>query len=521
MSSKVEISKKLVVINSASSVAARLLNISVLVWLQQYLLSHITAEEYSIYPVLMAVMVFVPLITNILTWGIGRYVVEAYANGDEHRITSIVSTMTPILSAVAVVLMAVGGFLAWNVDHILNIAPDRVWDARFMMGVMLASAAVRLPLAPVGVGLYVRQKFVLQNGIQLGAELLRIGLLLALLLGVSTRVIWIPVAQVSANMIGLAIKVVLSRRMIPSLRMKRGSFDKSIAREISSFGAWNSVNQLADTIRSAADPLILNLLCGAAAAVQVTCFHLGNLAYFHITAMAYMAAAPVKPALTAMHATGDQARLGRVYLRGNRYGMWTALLAAAPLIVFGREFFTLYTKPMYIGAATVMVLLMAQYPLAFTSMMLPLIAEARAELRALTILGIITHVANIGLAIYMVGALGLGAFGAALARLIIAIASAPLYMPLGIRLSGVTWRRWLHETVWLGLAPSLAGLPLWLAAKYLIRPDTWVELGTCFVIGAIGYALVLLLFCLQGGERSDLLRAAEKLHLIRRATPVA
>ena len=110
---------------------------------------------------------------------------------------------------------------------------------------------------------------------------------------------------------------------------------------------------------------------------------------------------------------------------------------------------------MYIGAAAVMVLLLAQYPLSFTSMMLPLIAEARAELRAMTILGIITHAANIGLTIYLVAAMGLGAFGAALSRLVISLASQPFYMPLGIRLSGVTWRHWLHETVWLGLAPAV------------------------------------------------------------------
>ncbi len=513
MSSRVEISKKLVLINSASSIAARVLNISVLVWLQQYLLAHISAEEYSLYPLLVAVLVFVPLITSILTWGLGRYVVEAYARGDEQRVTRIVSTMVPLLSGVALLLVAGGALLAWNIDRFLTIAPERVWDARFMLMVMVFSAAARLPLAPYGLGLYVRQKFVLQNSLQVVAELMRIGLLLTLLLGVSTRVIWVPVAQAAAYLSIEVVRIIISRRLIPALRWRRGMFDWSIAREVSTFGAWNFVNQAAETVRTAADPIILNKLAGAAAAVQVTCFHLGHLAYYHIAAVAYMATGPVKPVLTALHATGDRPRLGRAYVRGCRYGLWTALLAGVPLMVFAREFFTLYTDARYLPAATVMTLLLAQYPLSFTSLLLPSIAEAQAQLRAITLISLLMNVLNIGLSIYLVGALGLGAMGAALARLIISILSQPLYMPLGIRLAGVSWRTWLRETLWLGWAPALAAAPVWLAARWLLRPDDWLSLGACFLLGAVAYLGSLLLFCLEPHERADLRRVAVFLRL--------
>ena len=58
MNETVPISKRLVLINSASSMIARMLNVTVLLWLHRHLLGRISAEEYSIYPVLMAVMVF-------------------------------------------------------------------------------------------------------------------------------------------------------------------------------------------------------------------------------------------------------------------------------------------------------------------------------------------------------------------------------------------------------------------------------------------------------------------------------
>lgn len=60
MTAKVEISKRLVLVNSASAVATRIINMSVLVWLYQFLLRRIDPQEYSLYPVATSVMLFVP-----------------------------------------------------------------------------------------------------------------------------------------------------------------------------------------------------------------------------------------------------------------------------------------------------------------------------------------------------------------------------------------------------------------------------------------------------------------------------
>ena len=193
MNSQVEISKRLVFINSVSSLVSRVLNVSVLIWMYQYLLLQISVEEYSLLPVLGSVMMFAPLLTMVLTGGLGRYIVEAYAKGDERRITQIVSTMFPLLLSTGFAFLALGWLFSWYIDRILTISPERLWDARVMMGLMMFSAAIRLPLTPFGIGLYVRQKFVLMNLIKVGQELLQIALLFVLLVGVSTRVLWVIV----------------------------------------------------------------------------------------------------------------------------------------------------------------------------------------------------------------------------------------------------------------------------------------------------------------------------------------
>ncbi len=64
MSSVSKVSKSLIQLNSLSSIALRLLSVTVLIWTQQYLLRRISPEEYALYPVLVSTMIFAPILTE-------------------------------------------------------------------------------------------------------------------------------------------------------------------------------------------------------------------------------------------------------------------------------------------------------------------------------------------------------------------------------------------------------------------------------------------------------------------------
>ncbi|MCK5378212.1 MAG: hypothetical protein KAJ78_02360, partial [Acidobacteria bacterium] len=361
-STRVEISKKLVLINSASSLVTRMLSISVLIWLQQYLLKRITPEEYSLLPVLYSVMAFAPLLTFALTAGLGRYIVEAYARHDDKRITQIVSTMFPILCGAGLVFLAVGWTFAWHIDKILNIAPERLWDARIMMALLMFSAAVTLPVSPFGVGFFVRQKFVLQNLIGVGTEVFRLSLLFTLLFGISTRVLWVVTASACAGILGQIINVVISRRLVPTLRFCPSYIHWPIAKELTSFGGWSFVVQFANTIRSSADPIILNRLAGS---FDVTCFYLGSLPFRLLQQFHLAARSSLPPVVMGLYAKEEYVRLQSIYLRVGRYSLWTSLFVAVPAIIFSQELMTLYVGSGFVRAGYVMALMLAIFPTSY------------------------------------------------------------------------------------------------------------------------------------------------------------
>lgn len=517
MSGRVEISKRLVLINSASSILTRCLSISVLVWLNAYLVNRVSPEEYSLLVMVNAVMMFAPLITMILAGGLGRYIVEAYAREDDDRVVQIVSTMAPILTLAALVMLGIGGVFAWYIDFFLKIAPEDLWDARIMMGLLLFTAAIRLPVAPFSIGLFVQQRFVLANMLRVGTELFRLSLLFILLFGVGTRVLWVVVATASAEFLNLFVVLFISCRTLPVLRFRRESINWSIAGELTSFGGWSFVASLADTIRTNADVLILNRM---ATAVDVSSFNLGTLAMRHIHQTSVVARAPLGPALTAMYATQDSKRTRNVFIRGGRIALWTAMLPSIPLMVFNREFMTLYAPPEFIQAGSVMLVSLLLFPIAYGSTMTAAIANAQGKVKTWSLIIAAMNVVNLGFTFYLVGRLEMGAMGSAVATLISLVLFYPLFVyPFGLRMVGVGWGQWFRETLVPGFLPALVALGVTLVVKFTWAQTSWWTLGFAAVPGMVVYCIALL-WILPKQDRDDLSRVMDKVRaqLTRRGT---
>ncbi len=509
-----DINKRRVLINSAGTVATSLVSVSVFVWLQQYLLRRISPEEYSLLPVMAAVMVFTTLISTVLTGGGARYVTEAYAMRDERRVTQIVSTMFPLLLGFSFLVMVGGGVFSWHVNRVLTIAPGRVWDARVMMALMLFTFTVRLAAVPFSVGLYARQRFVLQNGIELGSQLLFLAVLSVLLFVGGSRIVWVVVANAVMHTFNTVVLVQASRRSLPSLRWKIGEFRRDLVKPLTAFGGWTLLSRISLIMRTAVPPLMLNKL---ASAVQVTSFHVGALADLQIQPFIIQASMPVQPALIAMHAGGQKERLAYTYMRLGRLAMWATLCVVVPFVVFGAEFFQLYLQerfPAYASAVVVAALLLAYYPVLYATSGLARTAMATAKMRGMVLVDVAGQIANLALMAYLVGFAGLGAIGAALAIFLTGMLTSLGLWPIGLRLLGLDFRRFARETLWPGLAPALAGMAACTVLRTVVRPSSWLEWGACCAAGMAVY-LVTLAFCLQPADRNDLRRILAKVGLAR------
>lgn len=515
MSGRVPISKKLVIINSASSLFTRLLSVAVLIWVQQYLLKRITVEEYSLLPVIYSLMIFMPFFIGIFTGGIKRYVTEAYANNRDERITQIVSSMFPVLCLAGLFVLTVGGVLAWKIDTILRIDPEYVDDARIMLMLIIGIEALRLPMEAFNNGLFVHQKFVLENLIRIACESFRIILLLTLLLGVSVSVISVVVSTVAASLVGIVAMSSASLRLLPSQRVEPSKFEWAIVKELTKFGGWSSLYGFSGMIRKAADPIILNRL---STPLDVTCFHLGALIPNRLEVIVNQSfLGSVSPVVVGLHADKQHERLKRIYLRLGRLAMWGLLLTIAPFLVHHDQIITLYVGETYVAAGTVLFLLLACYPIVSGNILLRTLASAKIRMRSLAIREAISAVLNLSLTLVLVGYYQMGAIGAAIATFTVyGLGSILLFWPFGKGMVKATWSEIGRDVFLPGLIPFAVALLVMHLLDMSYPAESWIAIAVNAMFGALVY-LVTVWFVAKENDKSQFRDTLHKL-LARRSS---
>lgn len=491
--------------NSISGLVERSLNLFVQVWLYQYLVKSISPEEYSLYPVVTALLVFVPPLMVVLTSGLLRDTVEAHARNDDQRVTEITSTVFPVLLAAALGLALLALVVTKYLYSILNIALADLWEARLMAVLLFGSLALRLLLIPFSVGLYVRQKFVLANTLTMLQTVIRVVLLLVLLLGAGPRVLWVVVATVAADAAIIVVTTVLSVRALPALRFRVDCIRWELLSTLMTFGFWNMIGSIGAMIRKSSDLLILNRF---ATPIDVNVFHLASLTDNQIDAALDKTMEPLAPHMVAVHSTSGRGALQTLCTRGSRYYMWAALLVTTLLIAFRQELWSRYLGSqleVYASVPLVMVLLLARYWIEGPVCLIGTAAYAMHRMRTLSILVIASSVSNVAITVYFVRFLHMGAVGSALGTLISTSIWGMFAMwKFSLNLLGLEFGVWFKAAVWQGALPSVVAGLFALGWRHWLQPNTIPELVLAGAIVACVYALTILLFCLDEDEYRQL-----------------
>lgn len=499
---RVIISKRLVAVNSVSSVLARVVNFVVLLWVYQYLLRHLSAAEFAILPLVTSLMVFGPLFFSFFIGGIARYMVDAYAKDDIEGMRRVTSSLFPVLLGAAAVLLPAGLYLATHIDSVFNVAPGMVEQTRLMFTLLLLSFTFQTVIIPFTSAYAVSQRYYEKNLIDVARDLLRAGLTVALLVILGPSVFWVVVATVLAETCASLLMLARSFRIVPELGFEWRLFSFRLAREMTSFGFWTTLDRLGAILHTHAATLVLNL---AGTPAEVTAYYIGATFFRQIESTIKLAAMPLLPVVTAMNALGDMERLGAAVLRGGRYALWAALIVAVPLAIYADIFVMLYTGPDYGITAWVIVLFMATFPFTQPTILLASTAMAMRRVREFFLPAFLFQILGFVLMLVFAQGLDLGAIGVTLALVAVTIGSQLAYFwGLCLRLTGRSFGEFAATTLLRGMLPAAVGAIAWTALRLAMPPETWGALITQGVIGACVYVLALLGLCLDLGEKRDL-----------------
>ncbi len=499
--SPVVVSRRLVAVNAASFAVVRLLHVTVFLWVQHYLLAKVSAEEYMVFAVIGSLFFLMPVLTLVFTSSTSRYVMGHYAQGRGDDVTTVVSSVFPILLVVGVVILALAAVASKYVGALFVIPSTFVPDAQMMLLLLALTVTADLVLAPFTLGPHVLQKYVLNNGIGLIGEGIKIGLMVTLLFHVSARALWVAVANAAAELFCLIARTLISRWMIPQLRFSPGHVRLSTMPLLFSYGFWNAIVALGTYLRDWASLVVMNRL--HMPAIHVDCFSIGATMERQAHQMWEPVRASLSPPLVALHVSGRAGALRRAYCTGGRYALWLVMGALMPLLVLRHEFMALYA-PKYPQAADVMLLMLLPIPVRMVNVMLPQMAQATARLRGLAVRTLGVYGAGVLAIFAAVRWYHAGSLGAAILYGAFSVCGELLFIwPHASTLVGVRRGDLVRETIVPGVIPIALSAAALLLVRNTYHPDTWRGLAAA---GALGMMVHLggILLAFRADDREGL-----------------
>lgn len=508
------IKKKIIFINSISSVIARIINIGLIIWLQRFLIIKVPTEEYSLYPIFVSITTFILLLESFFSTNLIRHLTDARALGHKGEITNIVSTMFIFSLIIAVFIVLIGFLFSYNINYLLIIKSEYEFDSFIIAIVISISFAIKILFSPFEVGLHVTQRYIVINLIEVLTVIFRIALIAFFFLLFGTRVIWVAISNEIANNTGLILRVILSKKVVPEIYFTFKRYDKKIVKNLISFGLWSLVGQTSYRIKTHSDPIILNKLANS---FEVTVFYLGNMVINQLSAFILRVNNTILPGLTALNSQRQFEKLKRVYLRYSRIMIWINLFFTVPLLIYRKELFILYLGKKYLLAANIMGIMLISESISYSYSIVQKLAIAKGKIKFMSLVGIILQTINILLTIFLLREYNLGALGSAISTAFITIfLQSIILIVYSIKLVQTTFTEWLTTTIIPGYTPGVITLVFAVCIKWFLNDlISWNIVITEIIIVMMFYLIMLYLFGFRSEDREDLKNIINKISLFK------
>lgn len=227
-------------------------------------LSVLGVSDFGLYSVVGGILGMFTFISNSLGLATARFLNYEMGkpDGDVNRIFSINISAHVAMAAVILVLGEIGGL--YYIYNYLNVDPNRIPDAVFCFESALIVACLGITNTPYSSLFMAKEKFGFLSALSIINILIRLGLVISLQF-VSGNVLRLyALIMVITTVNTFVIYHFVAHKRWPEIikfRLIRGIKNY---KEVLSFGWWNLLSTMAETVRQSGSDMLINFFCGTA-----------------------------------------------------------------------------------------------------------------------------------------------------------------------------------------------------------------------------------------------------------------
>ena len=480
-------------------------------FLTPMILREIGDARYGVWGIVISLTGYYGLLDLGMRAGMTQYVTRYYSTGDHGRMNGAASSGFALHSVSAVMVIVATIATALLLPRYATFAEEIKTEAAICVLIVGFSTAIQLLLFPFSVALTATQRLDLVTVCGLVARLVSAAATLGCLYA-GYGLVGVCLAAAVGNFLDYGLRWVMSRRVLPQLKVSLRWVTWASCRECMGFGLWSVLLAASGLVINLTDAIVIGFFMPISA---VAFFTLANNLIRYFANVFVPVSHVLFPAATDLDARGDVAGLQKLYLTATRA---VSLLTVTISLVMGfwsADFFSLWVGDSYIDSSVY-----HSVPLLFKVLLIGSVCTVaqgvgskvllgRRHIKPLAWLLMIEGTLNLVISVSLIhtwGLLGV-AMGTAIPAVICRGIAQPIMVCSDLKIDA---KQYLREI--LGPTVVVVGILTPLIAilhHYTVQGEWWNLLAQGMVAMSLGLA-VITVFGLSGNDRERYLYPSAK-----------
>ena len=291
-------------------------------------LNALGVDDYGINNVVGGLVSMFSLLSNSLTSATGRFITFSLGKGDFDEQKRVFSTAVNIHVILAiVVVLAIETVGVWFLNNRMNIPPDRLYAANWVLQCSTISFAISLFSVPYNSLIYAYERMSAFAWFTIYDAITKLIIISSIYYYGGDKLILLAIISLIPGVIKQVIYWIYCRRHFPESEY-HFIWDKTMFKEMFSFSFWNFIGCTAGLLKDQGVNILINLFTAPAvnAARGIAMQLNGMIGQFSGSFMgAFM------PQVTKYYASGDLTEMHKLMFRGTRFSYYIFMFIAIPL----------------------------------------------------------------------------------------------------------------------------------------------------------------------------------------------
>lgn len=235
-----------------------------------FLVNHLGKEIYGFYGIANSFVNYITIIATALNSMAAKYITVEVVRGNNNQAKKYYSSIFFSNIILCLILTPILIVIIFNLNIILNISDTYLGQVQWLFVLIFSAMILRFATSIYGTATYTTNRMDYRAYIDLAKAGLRLVLYIFLFTVFRPSIVYLGIVLFFLEAFNSVAQIILSKKLMPDLRIEREFFDYHLVINTLKVGVWNSLNQLGDLLLSSSDLIMTNILLGESASGNIS-----------------------------------------------------------------------------------------------------------------------------------------------------------------------------------------------------------------------------------------------------------